>query len=186
RAPVSEALSDSRVANFVQKLVSQEILPMLTLPAAELNAFAEEVFLRFRNPFLRHELQGILLNSASKFKARNLPVMLSYLEQKGQIPPMMALSLAALIFYFRGVRLGQSVAIRDTPEMKALFEGLWSGCDGTPAGCRLLTDKVLGNPVLWGRDLGTIPHLAETVSLLLSSMLSRGVESTVDEALANA
>jgi len=183
---VSEALGNSRVAGFVQKLVYQEILPMLTLPADELNAFADEVFLRFRNPFLRHELQGILLNSASKFKARNLPIMLSYIEQKGQIPPMMALSLSALIFYFRGIRLGQPIAIRDTAEMKALFEALWSRCDGTPAACRVLVEEVLSNPVLWGRDLAAIPHLSETVSTLLYSMVSRGVESTVDEALANA
>ena len=181
---VSEALNEERVGRFVQKLVYDEILPMLTLPAAELNAFAEEVFLRFRNPFLRHELQGILLNSASKFKARNLPVMLSYIEKRGQIPPMMSLSLAALLFYFRGLRMGQTVAIRDTPEMKALFEGLWSRCDGSPDACGVLAKEVLQNCSLWNSDLSLLPNLTNRVAGLLASMCERGVEATLEQELA--
>ena len=37
---------------------------------------------RFNNPFVNHELMSISLNSTSKWKARNLPSFLGYLERQ--------------------------------------------------------------------------------------------------------
>ena len=36
---------------------------------------------RFNNPFINHELMSISLNSTSKWKARNMPSFLTYIEE---------------------------------------------------------------------------------------------------------
>ena len=56
----------------MQHGIEEEILPTLTLPRADLEAFAHSVTERFSNPFIKHYLLSISLNSVSKYKARIL------------------------------------------------------------------------------------------------------------------
>ena len=53
---------------------------------AELNSFAEEIFDRFRNPFIIHNLSSIALNSISKFTVRVLPSLLEYVNIHKKLP----------------------------------------------------------------------------------------------------
>ena len=46
------------------------------LTSEELHQFAKEVYDRFNNPRVRHELMSIALNSSAKFKSRLLPTAL--------------------------------------------------------------------------------------------------------------
>ena len=65
--------------------------------------FAESVFERFENPFIKHRLQSIALNSVSKFTVRCLPTMKEYREKFGVNPPCLCFALAALVaFYNKG------------------------------------------------------------------------------------
>ncbi len=66
--------------------VFDEIIDTLELDKSELNSFAEEVFDRFRNPFIKHLLSSIALNSISKFKVRVLPSLLAYVSLHQNIP----------------------------------------------------------------------------------------------------
>ena len=63
--------------------------------------FGAAVLERFSNPFIRHLLLSIALNSVSKFKARVLPTILEYKEAKGAYPQGLTFSLAALIAFYR-------------------------------------------------------------------------------------
>ena len=69
---VRESVEDDDVGRFVQELVNDEIKPTIDLPKDEMDAFASSVIERFKNPFIRHELMSIALNSTTKFKTRLL------------------------------------------------------------------------------------------------------------------
>src|SRR6187551_3274411 len=67
---VREAVEDKYAGDFVRKAIFGEIIPTLDLSKEELTQFANDVMERFQNPYIRHELMSIALNSISKFKVR--------------------------------------------------------------------------------------------------------------------
>ncbi len=78
----------------MKKCIFEEIIP--TIGDTEDNrAFGGAVLERFSNPFIRHLLLSIALNSVSKFKARVLPTILEYKEQKGSYPQALVFSLGS-------------------------------------------------------------------------------------------
>lgn len=95
---VGEAMKDEKVRPFLEKVVKTEILPVLKPEDAD---FALSVFARFENPFIKHRLQSIALNSISKFRVRCLPTMLEYREKFGKNPEGLCFSLAALIAFYK-------------------------------------------------------------------------------------
>lgn len=97
---VKECLDDKIVGAFLNKTIFEEIIPTLGNTEEDI-AFGKAVLERFANPFVKHQLLSIALNSVSKFKARVLPTILEYYEQKGELPKCMTFSLAALIAFYR-------------------------------------------------------------------------------------
>lgn len=97
---VGECLKDEKVSALLKKCIFEEIIP--TIGDTEDNrAFGAAVLERFSNPFIKHLLLSIALNSVSKFKARVLPTILEYQEQQGTYPQALVFSLAALIAFYR-------------------------------------------------------------------------------------
>ncbi len=78
----------------------EEIIPTLPLDKKDLEEFASAVEDRFNNPFVNHELMSISLNSTSKWKARNMPSFLAYIEEQKQLPKCLTMSLAAYIAFY--------------------------------------------------------------------------------------
>ena len=70
---VKDCMEDENMSQFVKKCVFDEIIPTLDLPKEELIDYANNVFERFNNPYIRHLCASISLNSVSKFKVRVLP-----------------------------------------------------------------------------------------------------------------
>ena len=99
---VREMVEDPLFKRFLEKAIFTEILPTVPLAHEEKTAYAQSVLERFRNPFVRHELLSIALNSVSKWKVRVLPSLLDYQRQIGHVPTALAFSLAALIYFYRG------------------------------------------------------------------------------------
>ena len=65
---VKESVENSFTGEFIKKTVFNEIIDTLEMDRDELNSFADEVFDRFRNPFIIHNLSSIALNSISKIQ----------------------------------------------------------------------------------------------------------------------
>lgn len=76
---VKECVDDENMNAFIRRCVYDEIIPTLDLPADELKSYADDVLRRFSNPYIKHYLSSIALNSVSKFKVRVLPSITSYL-----------------------------------------------------------------------------------------------------------
>lgn len=97
---VGECLQDETVSTFLKKCIFDEIIPTLGNKEEDVD-FGEAVLERFSNPFIKHMLLSIALNSVSKFQVRVLPTILEYKELFGAYPPALTFSLAALIAFYR-------------------------------------------------------------------------------------
>lgn len=86
---VKEAMDDELVFSFMKQGIFEEIVPTLDLPRAELEQFANDVIERFKNPFIKHYLLNIALNSVSKYKVRVLPSVLQYIKKKAASPSVL-------------------------------------------------------------------------------------------------
>jgi tagaturonate reductase len=77
------------------------VLPTIDGDPAELRAFAAAILERFTNPFLHHRLADIALNAVSKWRTRNLPVLVDRVHA-GEPAPLTAFSLAAVLLLQSG------------------------------------------------------------------------------------
>ncbi len=98
---VRDCMEDATMSAFVRRCVYEEIIPTLDLPREELLSYADDVFERFNNPFIRHLCASISLNSVSKFKVRVLPSLLEYIRRTGNVPPTLTQSLWKLIAFYK-------------------------------------------------------------------------------------
>lgn len=100
---VKSCMDNDEMYAFLKKCVYDEIIPTLDLPKKELTEYADGVMKRFANPFIKHYLASISLNSISKFKVRVIPSLKEYIARFGSYPEGLTFSLYRLIeFYKKG------------------------------------------------------------------------------------
>ena len=97
---VKSCIDDEKMLAYIRKCVFEEIIPTLDLPREKLVEYAENVITRFSNPYIRHMLSSIALNSVSKFKVRVLPSILEYIKRYGKMPETLIFSFAKLIDFY--------------------------------------------------------------------------------------
>lgn len=162
---VKESIEDPFTGEFIRQTIYEEIIPTLDLPLEELNQFAEDVIERFQNPFIRHELSSIALNSISKYKVRVLPSVLEYIKRKNALPNRLLFSLACLIRFYKGTWQGNTTPVNDSPEILEFFKQAWSA-----TGNQHLAEQVLSNIAFWEVDLSQIPGLTNKVTNFLDRL----------------
>lgn len=97
---VRECMENEIVLAYMNKMLLDEIVPILPLDQEDCKRFAAAVQDRFNNPFVDHQLISISLNSTSKWRARNMPSLLEYVEKNGKLPACLAMSFAAYIAFY--------------------------------------------------------------------------------------
>lgn len=172
---VGEAMAHEQVRDFLNQAVYEEIMPTLALPPEELATFASDVMDRFRNPYVKHYLMSIALNSLSKFQTRLLPSVLQYVHQKQQLPKRLVASLAATMVFYRGQYVGKVIQLSDSPDILALFEGQWSAYDAGTKPLSQVVESVLSYETLWKMDLNQIPGLSERLCQNIETILESGM-----------
>lgn len=168
---VKEAIDAEFAGKFISDTVYNEIIPTLDLSKEELTAFAEEVFDRFRNPFLKHQLSSIALNSVAKFKVRVLPSLLQYVDDKKELPTNLTFALAALIRFYQGEFNGKTLPLMDDAPVLEKFKAIWSTNDLGEVAKATLSEKSF-----WDTDLTEIPGLLESVTKALKEIDANGIE----------
>ncbi len=151
---VMDSVNDETTGRFIRKVIFDEIIPTLDLPNEELVQFANDVIERFQNPSIRHELLSIALNSVSKFKVRVLPSILEYNKRKGNLPPILVFSLAALIRFYKGEWNEEKIPLNDSDDVLDFFKDAWNNHDK-----KNFVKKVLSNESFWGEDLSKVDGL---------------------------
>ena len=176
---VRECCEDELIGAFVRKVMFEELLPTLNLPEAELRKFANDVLERFVNPYVKHFVTSIMLNSFPKFKTRDLPGLKTYLERKGSLPKGIVLGLAAICTYYKGGKRGEDeIVVNDDEAIKALLAGLWASGD-----VARVAKGVLGAEFIWGEDLGAVPGLTEMLTADLALIQKDGMRAAVKSIL---
>jgi tagaturonate reductase len=183
---VNEATSDPQIERFLARLLDEEIIPSLPLPPDELKSFSDAVMGRFKNPFIKHKLLDISLNSMTKFKTRLLPQLLQSAESRGSAPPLLTLSLAALICFYRGEIDGRTYPLKDDQPFLDLYSELWGSVGHGPAdlpAAREIARRILGLEQHWDIDLLKINGLLEQTATQIVSITNNGMRQTLQEVL---
>ena len=167
-ATVREAIEDEVLGPFIERVVYEEIVPTLG-DSEELEQYAGEILNRFRNPFIKHFLADISLNSVSKYKARILPTLLDFRNEREELPRGLVIALAALIRLYKGNLRGEEVGLRDDADAIAAIQNAWLESNGD---VEAVVKAVLGHDELWGMDLCGIPGLVDLTSSFLNEMNS--------------
>lgn len=178
---VGETVTNEVTKKFVEELIYEEIIPILDLPEQELKLFAEAVLERFMNPFVNHYLTSIALNSMSKFKTRDLPSLLEYLDKKKELPKKLTFSLSALISFYKGKRGEEEIQLQDDQDVLDLYKSLWENYDNTESGIKQIVTSVLAYEKVWGMDLNNVPMLTEAVTNYLIKIENDGMKEAIKE-----
>lgn len=169
---VTQSMDNVFTGAFVREAVFTEITQALPIPEEQTRAFAEAVFDRFRNPFIKHQLASIALNSISKFKVRVLPSLLEYQQKKGKLPVHLTFAFACLILFYKGIVKGKPLPLNDSPEVIDFFKNAWQQINSSQT-----SNMVLSNTHLWDQDLTQIPELQKRIAEALSLIDEKGVEA---------
>lgn len=174
---VGEAVDDPVIGKYVHDFVFDEVNPTIALPQDQMVAFANSVIERYKNPYIRHELMSIALNSTTKFRTRILPTLTDYVRIKGTLPQHVLFSFAALVQFHKGLRGTEKIALNDDPALLAHWAELWEKYDGK---WEELAKAALGWKEAWEMDLNTVhPDITATVAKYLNAMNTKGMKDAV-------
>lgn len=161
-----------------------------------LKKYADDVLERFANPYIKHLLLSITLNSVSKFKTRDLPSLTGYIKKTGKIPAALAFSFASLIAFYEGTvlsngaltgnRNGLPYPIKDDSAVLERFASLYKqgGKTSLQAECKTnaarIAKAVLSDTAWWGEDLTQYAGLCDSVSASLASIWIKGMKASLE------
>ncbi|MDD6551509.1 MAG: tagaturonate reductase [Lachnospiraceae bacterium] len=181
---VRDCMHDDYVHGFMNKLLFDEVIPILPLDKRDCEDFAAAVTDRFNNPFVDHQLMSISLNSTSKWKARDLPSLLEYEEKFGKLPEALCMGFAAYIaFYSTDLQRREDdalVAKRSSGNEYRIQDDSWVldfYWDHRDSDDRTLVHDVLSNTEMWDQDLTQVKDLEETVAKDLELIRKDGAKA---------
>ncbi len=188
---VRDCMHDAIVLGYMNKMLNEEVIPTLPLDKKDLEEFAKAVQDRFNNPFVNHELMSISLNSTSKWRARNMPTFLDYVEEKGELPKVLTASFAAYIaFYSNDIQeltdkglvcrrpKGNNYTVSDD---RWVLEFYWNHRNDSP---EELVHAVMTNTDMWGQDLTEVPGFEAEVVRILKQIREEGALAAYRDCLA--
>lgn len=168
---VMETVNGDFTGKFVNSVIS-EISETLDMDKNEITAYSEEVMDRFKNPFIKHALADIALNSVSKFKVRVLPSLLGYFNTNKKLPVNLTFSFASLIRFYKGTWNDQNLPVKDGEDITTFFNGLWKSDD-----YEKIARLTLQNKSFWDQDLTEIPGLTRAITIALEEIDANGIEN---------
>lgn len=176
---VGEAVNDPVIGKFVHDFIFEEVNPTIDLPADQMTAFANSVIERYKNPYIRHELMSIALNSTTKFKTRLLPTLTDYVKIKGKLPERLLFAFAALVVFHKGKRGEEDIKLADDPAYLGKWAKLWNTFGGD---YKKLAHDALGWVEAWDTDMNEIhPDITEKVAHYLKEIETKGMKKAVGD-----
>lgn len=117
---VGELMNHPDLGPFLIELMREEIAPTIQQYQEEILNYVDEIVERFKNPFIKHKLSDISLNSISKFKTRLFPSFFDYIELKGHPPRKIAYCFQVLIESMK--TNSESLNFRDDPKILSVIK----------------------------------------------------------------
>jgi tagaturonate reductase len=187
---VKQSMDDKTMRKYMEETLFNEVIPTLSLSEEECKEFANAVIERFQNPFIKHKLLDISLNSVSKWEARCMPSFLGYVKKFNKLPKYLTFSIAALMSFYAtkeegevnggvcliGDRNGEKYYIRDDKFVLDFFK---ENADKAPkefAKAYLSNTKFFG-----GEDLAKIDGLVNAIAKHITDIGERGMRAVVED-----
>ena len=180
---VRESLNDDLINVYINHTLNDEVIPTLQLSKAGLEAYTQAVIQRFKNPFIKHQLLAISLNSVSKWRARCLPSFLGYIEKYHELPKYLTFSIAALLRFYtsseyndgvlKGYRDKSAYDIKDDEKVLVFFDAI-SDLD-----THNFVESYLSQRDFHGQDLSQIAGLTDKVTKYLTRINEYGMREAI-------
>lgn len=174
---VDEVIENDNMKKYLDDTLKNEILPSLKNKTEDKYNFASDVLQRFRNPYIKHKLESISMNSVSKFTNRVWPTIKTYIEDNNKLPENMMVALVGLLRFYQidkkgdlyvGVDFyGNEYTVFDTPEvLEFMYEANKNYKDKNEDYIR----HILSEAKLWGEDISSYLNIVDIVYLKMREM----------------
>lgn len=181
---VLESMQDEDIKEFMTKTIFDEIIPTLSLPKDELESFANSVIERFENPYIKHELLSISLNSVSKWKSRCLPSFKGYVLEFDKLPVHLTFSLASLMSFYRTSEKGEMCLIGRRGDNTYKIMDDTSVLDFFALNASLPTEEFvenyLSNVSFFGEDMTKYEGLVEVITTYINDIDANGMRTAMN------
>lgn len=171
---VMDAFNTPEVEQFINKMVATEVLPVINEDPEELKVFAAKILERFYNPYLKHYLKDISLNSLSKWETRDFPTVKDNFTQKNESAKLVTFSFASLLVLYSGKSAATAFTPNDTPEFVAFIQSTFNAND-----IKTWVEGIVSNKRIWKEDFTTVPFFASEVTSYVELILNNGMKAAL-------
>lgn len=172
---VMDAFNTPEVEKYINEMVAQEVLPVINEDPEELKKFAAKILERFYNPYLKHYLKDISLNSISKWETRDYPTVYDNYKKLGKNAKLTSFSFAALLVLYSG-KADANFTPNDTPEFIEFIQKTFdaNNIKGWVTG-------IINNKQMWKENFAEVPHFIDEITKDVEAILSKGMKAALKE-----
>jgi fructuronate reductase len=176
---VAEAMADPAMQDFILRLMTDEVSPMLKVPpGADIPSYRAALIERFGNPALRHRTWQIAMDGSQKLPQRLLGTIRERLQRNLSID-CLVLGVAAWMRYVTGKdEHDGDIDVRDP-----LRDELRKRTDAAGLDARKLVANLLDIETIFGSDLKQQTAFVEAVTRALDSLIVRGARQALRDML---
>lgn len=174
---VMDAFNNAEVNRFINEMVETEVLPMIDEDPEELKKFAAGILERFYNPYIKHYLKSIALNSLSKWEARNFPTVLDTYNNEKQLAEHELFTFAALLSLYGP---GSSFSPEDNEEHLAKIAELWN-----PEDYEDTVKKIVGSGIFVVNFEELVPGFSTKTAGYLGTIRRDGMKKALEDFLSS-
>lgn len=175
---VMDAFNTPAVEKYINKMVAEEVLPAINEDPEELKAFAAKILERFYNPYLKHYLKDISLNSLSKWETRDFPTVLDNYKNLGNNARLTTFSFAALLVLYSGKATAPDFTPNDTKEFVEFIQSTLNSND-----IKSWVTGIVNNSQMWTVDFSAVPAFIDEVTAGVEAILNKGMQAAVESLL---
>ena len=172
---VMDAFNNADLEAFVNTMVAEEVIPMIEEDQEELKVFASGILERFYNPYIRHLLKTISLNSLSKWETRNFPTVLDNWKKAGKVAEKELFTFAALLTLYSGK---VDFTPDDTAEHVEFIQKVWNSDD-----VEATVKAIVENRNIWTVDFTEVAPFVEKVAGYVKVILAEGMAAALKKML---
>lgn len=175
---VMDAFNTPEVEKYINRMVAEEVLPVIDEDPEELKAFAAKILERFYNPYLKHYLKDISLNSISKWETRDYPTVYDNYKKSGKNARLTTFSFASLLVLYAGQSTAKNFTPNDTAEFIEFIQNNFNRND-----IKGWVSVVVNNRDMWKENFAEIPFFIDEVSKDAELILNKGMLEALKEVM---
>ena len=172
---VMDAFNTPAIERFINDMVAEEVIPMIEEDQDELKRFAAGILERFYNPFIKHLLRSISLNSLSKWEARNYPTVRDNWFKAQRIAARECFTFAALMTLYSPK---SGFEPDDTKEFVEYIRANWDSAD---VGATI--SKIVKESGIFTVDFSEVPAFVPTVAGYVRDIEALGMKDALKKFL---